>query len=510
MPELSKLFVTIGAKTDAFESGLKRVQKQTKALAIGMVAVGAAIVGALGKAVKDFAAFGDQMQKMALRTGFSTEALSELNFAAEISGATIETLEKAVKRMSAAIVDADNGLLETKRAFDALGLSAGKLLAQSPEEQFFAIAGAIGDLESANIRAATAKDIFGRAGTQLLPLIAQGSEGIKALREEAEKLGIVMSQEDADAAAEFNDALRRLQGGLEGIRNSIGTALIGSLTDLIDRVKESIQNIGDWIRENKDLFASIVETVGKVALLSIAIGGIILLATPFFKAIGIMVTAVKGLSTAVIFLATNPFVLLLAAVAAVAGAAAVLIIRYNDTTEAIKENSDELNHNRSALDDVGTETEAMTRRVSGLRIQSDALTQSHQRQTSVIQDQTTAQTEANAALAEAIRLEAAREDQANRFATIFRSIGAAVQDPSVANPFELGAALRRQAFGPQGPLEEFRQIPETGPAFGPSSAQPIIVESTIVMETGEVLGRAVSESVGQMVGDRQRVEGERP
>ena len=56
-------------------------------LAVG--AAGGAVIGALGLAVSSFAKAGDEIQKMSMRTGFSTESLSEMKFALEQSGSSI-------------------------------------------------------------------------------------------------------------------------------------------------------------------------------------------------------------------------------------------------------------------------------------------------------------------------------------------------------------------------------------------------------------------------------------
>ena len=58
---------------------------------------------------------------MAKRTGFSTEALSELRFAAEQSGADLGTLEKGVKRMQSTLLDAELGLSTAVDALETAG-----------------------------------------------------------------------------------------------------------------------------------------------------------------------------------------------------------------------------------------------------------------------------------------------------------------------------------------------------------------------------------------------------
>ena len=58
--------------------------------------------------------------------------------------------------------------------------------------------------------AALALEVFGRSGTGLLPMFAQGAAGIERLQAEARRLGLMMSGEDARAAEQFNDTLDAL------------------------------------------------------------------------------------------------------------------------------------------------------------------------------------------------------------------------------------------------------------------------------------------------------------
>ncbi|MCK5020858.1 MAG: hypothetical protein KAS32_27810, partial [Candidatus Peribacteraceae bacterium] len=171
--------------TDKASGVFKGIGISAKKMGVAMTAVGVAAIGMGVASVKAFAAAGDEVQKMALRTSFSTEALSELKHAAELSGASLNTIEKASKKLSKAMVDASDGLETYKRAFDKLGLSTADLMKLSPEEQFNAVSQALADLENETLKVALAQDLFGRAGTQLLPMLEQGAEGIKDMRQEA-------------------------------------------------------------------------------------------------------------------------------------------------------------------------------------------------------------------------------------------------------------------------------------------------------------------------------------
>ena len=117
----------LGVDTKDLDRGMQglgnRIKKHHKAIGLAMTAAGGAILAAGALSVKTYAKMGDEVQKMALRTGFSTEALSELRHAAEISGASLSTLEKGVKRMSGTILDAQDGLETYIRAFQHIGIA---------------------------------------------------------------------------------------------------------------------------------------------------------------------------------------------------------------------------------------------------------------------------------------------------------------------------------------------------------------------------------------------------
>lgn len=251
--KVKSMMVRVGADTKEMEHKLntarakmKDFSGQIKKMGKVMAIAGAAVVGTVGMMVKNFVKAGDEIHKMALRTGFSTEALSELRYASEISGASLQALEKGVKRMSKTINDATKagGAMATYvRAFDQIGLKAEELIELSPEDQFDKIARAIANVESPTIRAARAQDIFGRAGTQLLPLFAAGADGLDKLRKKAHELGIVFDQEAANKAARLNDAIISLKGSFRGLSMSIAGQIVPTLSVLVEAVTDVMTDI---------------------------------------------------------------------------------------------------------------------------------------------------------------------------------------------------------------------------------------------------------------------------
>lgn len=279
----TKLEIQIRAKDEAskvlggINSKIQGMSKQLRMAGIGMVAAGGAITAALTMSIKKFAEMGDEVAKMSARTGFATESLSEWRHALEICGANLDTLEKGVKKMSKSIVDADEGMATYIRAFDRIGLSVEDLVGLSPEKQFEKIAMAIGGLEDPTLRSATAQDIFGRAGTQLLPLFDQSAEGIAKLRQEAHDLGIVLSEETAKKAEDLNDAMTRVDGAISGLKMAIAEKLVPILIPLIEKVKNIITKVTAWADEHPQLFKMITIVTGAVGALLIPLGTFLIL-----------------------------------------------------------------------------------------------------------------------------------------------------------------------------------------------------------------------------------------
>ncbi|MCL4193202.1 MAG: phage tail tape measure protein [Thermoguttaceae bacterium] len=325
-------FVELFADDRRLVRGLKAASAKLKAwgqsvttMGKRFMAAGAAIIAPLAAAAKTFASMGDEVQKMSLRTGVSAESLSELGFAAEQSGSDLATLEVGLRKMQRSIGDAADGSQTAVDALAALGLSVGRLIGLSPEEQFKLIADRIAGIPDPTMRAAAAMELFGRSGTQLLPIMQAGAAGIEALQKQARDLGLTISGEDANAAAALSDAMNVLWRVFKQGVFVIGSALAPVLKDFAERAAGVIKSVSDWIKQNKD----VVVTVFKVAA-AVAAGGAALmvlggLISGVGFAFGTLASIVAGVGTALGVIGTvlgailSPVGLVIAALASLGG-----------------------------------------------------------------------------------------------------------------------------------------------------------------------------------------------
>lgn len=223
---------------DRLDNGIKNVKQSLATIG----AITAAAAGTLFGLAKFTANAGDQAFKMSQKVGIGVEALQELQFAAELSDVSVEQFQMGLQILSRRVLDAQFGLMEAKRAFQALGLQTkdanGRL--KSADTLLLEISERFRLMPDGVEKTVLAMELFGRSGAEMIPLLNQGSAAIGLLRQEARDLGIVLDEETARASEEFNDNITRLMASFKGLRNMVGVELIPVLNDLVLEVKDFI------------------------------------------------------------------------------------------------------------------------------------------------------------------------------------------------------------------------------------------------------------------------------
>lgn len=200
--------------------------------------------GAMFKLAERSAAAAAAIDDMAQRTRASARDLQRLKFAAEQSGTTIDVVAGALKALDVALVEGAKATGPAHDALRALGLTAAELVDLPAEQKFATIADAIGKIENPALKTRTAMALFGGAGDALLPLLSQGSSGIRQLGDEAERLGLVMSDAAIQGAAKFDDELTKVKAQVGAVSREIGMALLPAVTSMLRHFDDVIKVAG--------------------------------------------------------------------------------------------------------------------------------------------------------------------------------------------------------------------------------------------------------------------------
>lgn len=225
----------------ALGSVRKGVGQASKAVVAAGAAAAAASVAVWAKALQGAANYADELGKTAKKTGLSTDELQRLTFAANLSGAELGNLSQSVLRMHRSISDLEEGSKEATDAFAALGISAKDLEGLTPDQKFNKISEAIAGVADAGKRVDLASTIFGRGGTELLPMLTEGAAGFRALKKEREALGPILTPEQIASAEAFNDSMSRIK---ESAKANIMQGLVTAFPELTAMMDDFAANNG--------------------------------------------------------------------------------------------------------------------------------------------------------------------------------------------------------------------------------------------------------------------------
>lgn len=247
---------SIDTTTKKAEGSGGKVKSAFGKIAKGAAAMGTAVVGGASavaagalKVVNSTADYTDQIDKLSERTGINREELQRWKHAADQSGVSVDSLKMATKKMSDVIADAQAGSKTAQDAISGLGLSLDDLSKASPEDAFNQVTAALADMEQGTNRNALGADVFGKAYTEMLPMLNAGSGGISALKKEADDLGLVMSESSVKAGVKFGDTLANVKDAAGGLKNQIGAALMPILQKMLDAIIQHMPQIQSAIQQ---------------------------------------------------------------------------------------------------------------------------------------------------------------------------------------------------------------------------------------------------------------------
>lgn len=240
----NKIEILIAAK-DQFSGIFGKLSSSLPSVGTAIATVGAAGAGAAAGVfalTKSTAGAYDNIGKFAGRIGISTEALSAYHHVAELSGISQQTMNMGFQRMTRRISEASKGTGVAVKALDELGISVDSISSKAPDQQFEMIAEALEGVESSGDKARIAMQFFDSEGVALLQTLSGGTDGLKAMKEEAEKFGLVVSAKAAANAAAFNDSLTRVTGAMKGLKNYMAEQAMPIITGLSNRFAEFVAN----------------------------------------------------------------------------------------------------------------------------------------------------------------------------------------------------------------------------------------------------------------------------
>jgi hypothetical protein len=207
---------------------------------------------ALVDVVKETAAYADNILTLSVQTGIATDTLQELNYMAELTDTSLETIAATMARNIRSMNSAREGTKLYADAYRSLGVNVIDPVTKQlrdAEAVYWDVIDALGKMANETERDAIAMQIFGRSARDLNPLIAVGKQGVAELADEARRMGAVLSQETLESLGQTDDALQRMYQQFDIAKRKIGLEAAPGITEAITKVTEKIGEADDKFAE---------------------------------------------------------------------------------------------------------------------------------------------------------------------------------------------------------------------------------------------------------------------
>jgi len=221
-----------GRSLTRFERNMAGAQRRAGQFAAGMAGAFAAAFGA--RAVGDAVNFAATLNHVARRVGFTAEQVQELRFAASDFGIAANAvdmgLQRFARRLGQAAEEGSGELLPTLQRLGVAFQNADGTTRDSMEV-LYDYADAVAALDNPQARLLAAFKAFDSEGAAMVNVLSQGSAGMRAYAADASALGLVLSNDATQAAADLD---RQLDILTQRMRTQFAGAIVENAEGLED------------------------------------------------------------------------------------------------------------------------------------------------------------------------------------------------------------------------------------------------------------------------------------
>lgn len=246
---LFNILVDIAARTASFEAGMTRVEKRLDAFAgvakrfagtaSGLIGVSIGF-DAIRSSVDAAIQRGDEVDRLAERMKTTAENVSQLQFIARQSDIAVQSMLGSIDTFTKNIGMAAQGTGRARRALKELNIEASDLVALPLDQQLDLIADRVAAIENPTKQTTIAMQLFGSA--DVLSALRNGSDGLRQLREESDRLGYTIDALSAQKLAQADAAIKNLNSSFTGLGNTLAVKVAPFLTTVVNGINAAVGN----------------------------------------------------------------------------------------------------------------------------------------------------------------------------------------------------------------------------------------------------------------------------
>lgn len=251
----------------------KKIEGVGKKLS-GISGAAAAIGGGLLKLGYDAVTSADDINTLAKQTGFTTDEIQKMKYAADLVDVSFEDISGAMKKFKGKIDPTNESLaklgVETQNADGSL---------RNANDVFFDAVKALGTIQNETERDQVAMDLFGKSADSLAGIIDDGGKAFEEYGKQAEEMGLILDGDTLDSLNATNDTIDELKANIGGTMAQIGASVGTILAPVLEKIAGAISKVTEKLRqltpEQQETILKIVGVVAAVAPALIVIGKLV-------------------------------------------------------------------------------------------------------------------------------------------------------------------------------------------------------------------------------------------
>lgn len=194
----------------------------------------------------------DPLAQLSRQTGIAVEAIQELGFASSVNGGSLDLMSAGLERLNARIGEAKVlGTGEGVEIFKTLGIDIedAEGRAKSAEVVFDELRQSIVAMDLSQQEVGSIAEKLGLDPSAVQLLMKTNAE-MAELRERSREFGI-LTQEQTDTVADYNDSLTMMNRAMDGLKQQIAVGFAPQLTKLTE-------SFTDLIVVNREFLSSVI------------------------------------------------------------------------------------------------------------------------------------------------------------------------------------------------------------------------------------------------------------
>lgn len=303
--------------TDNAKKSMSDVQKHVAVATGAVLAMGAAMLGLAVRTAK----VRDEMARAAAAAGLPVQAYGKLQYAAKMADVSTETLGRSLRRLVNPSQEVQNSL---RRMGIQFADNNGRMVPQ--QVLLERIADRFKNMGNDAQRARESMALFGERGADMVNMLKDGSEGLREMGIEAEKLGLIFDEKAAAEADKFGDSLDKVSFAVDGLTQSVSQSIIEFVNQsgILEKLSDIISDVTGYWNSLDDETQNTIITMGAVAVGIAAVGSALL-------ALTLLLPVVKAAFVAAFI--TNPVGLIMTGIALATG---LIIAKWKELSAWVK------------------------------------------------------------------------------------------------------------------------------------------------------------------------------